>query len=144
MRADRAIGAAILLFALATFYFATHIDVLATSGAITPRSLPMALAIVIGAGGLFLLIRPGSLALRAALAPIVNRHALAFMALLLIYGLSFRHVDFRLGVWLFMLLSMALLGERRPTMLAIVPIAVAASVFLIFRYGFTVLVPAWI
>ncbi|AQZ53868.1 tripartite tricarboxylate transporter TctB family protein [Martelella mediterranea] len=144
MRSDRAIGGAILLLSLVMLYVAAGIDVLPGSGAVNARTLPMALCVIIGAGSLLLMIRPSATGLEITLQPILNRHALAFIALLVVYALSFRHVDFRLGAWAFMLASMALLGERRPLVLAILPVAVSLTVFVTFRYGFTVLVPTWI
>ena len=145
MRADRFMGGVLLLFAMATLWFASELRILPSSSTIaTTRSLPLAVGVIIALGALFLILRPSPRLLAETLAPVLRPQAVAFVALLFVYALTFRYVDFRFGVWLFMLASMALLGERRPWMLAIMPIACAAVIFLIFRYGFIVLVPTWI
>ena len=64
-------------------------------------------------------------------------------ALFLLYCLTFRYVDFRLGTWAFTLVSLWILGSRKPVELVLIPVAVSATVYAVFRYAFTVLLPTW-
>ena len=94
-------------------------------------------------GGL-LALRPGELGTADALSGLMRRRGLLIAALFLLYCLTFRYVDFRLGTWAFTILALWILGSRRPLELALIPVAVSAAVYAVFRYGFTVLLPTWI
>jgi hypothetical protein len=61
----------------------------------------------------------------------------------LIYFMTFAIVDFRLGAWAMMLVGMYILGARSRMQLLCVPIAVSAATYLMFRYGFKILLPIW-
>lgn len=74
---------------------------------------------------------------------VASRHSLALSGLVLVYFLTFRLIDFRLGSWLFVLAAMAALGAKKKLELALVPVLISGSLYLIFRYGFTVLLPVW-
>jgi len=60
-----------------------------------------------------------------------------------LYYWFFEYVDFRIGSWGFVLASMLVLGCRDLRQLLIVPAAVSISIYLIFRYLFTILLPTW-
>jgi len=94
-------------------------------------------------GGL-LALRPGDLGTVDALAGLMRRRGLLIAALFLLYCLTFRYVDFRLGTWAFTILALWFLGSRKPLELILIPVAVSAAVYAVFRYGFTVLLPTWI
>ena len=64
--------------------------------------------------------------------------------LFLIYCLTFRYVDFRISTALFVFAVMWVLGARRPLELILTPVLVSASVFILFRFAFNVLLPVWI
>jgi putative tricarboxylic transport membrane protein len=70
--------------------------------------------------------------------------AAIFAALFLSYALTFRFVDFRFGTWAFVLVSMWILGSRKWIELLILPLAVSAATYWLFRHGFTVMLPVWI
>lgn len=63
--------------------------------------------------------------------------------LMVLYFGTFEHMDFRLGAWLFAILSMLVMGNRSIPQLVIVPLAVAAGVYVTFRHLFTILLPVW-
>jgi putative tricarboxylic transport membrane protein len=110
---------------------------------LSARFFPGLLAVLLVGLGTILAVRPGPRPLGEVVREIVDRRTLGFAALVLLYFLSFRHLDFRFGTWLFVLGSMWLLGARRPLELALVPLLTALLVWLSFRYGFTVLLPTW-
>ncbi len=89
------------------------------------------------------MLRPGPDRLGEVAGILLDRRVLLFAGAVLLYFLTFRHLDFRVGTWLFMLGWMVLLGARRPLELALVPLLTALLVWLTFRYGFTVLLPTW-
>jgi hypothetical protein len=68
----------------------------------------------------------------------------AIMAAFLVYFMTFAFVDFRVGAWAMMLVGMVILGARNPRQLLLVPIGVSAATYLMFRYGFKILLPIWI
>lgn len=90
-----------------------------------------------------LALRPGSAPLSEVMIQLLDRRALSFGALFLVYTLTFRYIDFRVGTWLFVLASLWILGSRRPLELVLVPVAVSGLVYLQFRHGFTVMLPTW-
>jgi putative tricarboxylic transport membrane protein len=68
----------------------------------------------------------------------------ATIAAFLIYFMTFAIVDFRVGAWAMMLVGMVILGARNRMQLLFVPIGVSAATYLMFRYGFKILLPTWI
>ena len=66
------------------------------------------------------------------------------MAAFLVYFMTFAFVDFRVGAWAMMLVGMVILGARNRRQLLFVPIGVSAATYLMFRYGFKILLPIWI
>jgi hypothetical protein len=67
----------------------------------------------------------------------------ATIAAFLVYFMTFAIVDFRLGAWAMMLVGMFILGARDRMQLLLVPIGVSAATYLMFRYGFKILLPIW-
>jgi len=143
VRADRAAGLFVALAGLALAALSASIDVLAGQPTLSARFFPALLSGVMIAGGLALALRPGETRLAAVLDALTARRGLAFAALFLVYALTFRHLDFRLGTWLFLLAAMWLLGARSRLELALVPAATALGTWVLFRHGFTVLLPTW-
>ncbi len=143
VNADRVAGATLCVAALGVALAAATIEVLPGLPTLSARFFPWLLAAVLGASGLTLALRPGDGDLRETLSRLFAARAVALAALLLLYALSFRHVDFRIGTWAFVASSMWVLGSRRATELLLVPALVAAVVYTTFRYGFSVLLPVW-
>ena len=143
MRADRAVGLAVAAAGLALGWAASGVETLAQQTTLSARFFPTMLAVVLLAAGLGIAARPGEQRLIDAVAPILSPRVLAFGGAFLLYALTFRHVDFRLGTALFMGVALWSLGSRRPVELIGLPIAVALGVWAAFRHGFTVLLPVW-
>lgn len=68
-------------------------------------------------------------------------HGLQLSCLVLVYFAAFQYVPFLLGSSIFMLLSMLVLGAKIRVQLFIIPIVASTALFLLFRYGFSVLLP---
>ncbi len=143
MKADRVIGLVIIMAGLGLALATAQIGILASQPTLSARFFPYLLSGVLLAGGGVLVLRPGETALPDVVNRLLAGRAVAFAALFLIYALTFRHVDFRLGSWAFVLAAMWVLGSRRWLELLITPLCVSAAAYLLFRYGFTVLLPVW-
>ncbi|MCP5373478.1 MAG: tripartite tricarboxylate transporter TctB family protein [Hyphomicrobiales bacterium] len=143
MKADRLAGIATAAAGLALAAATARVDILDSQPTLSARFFPYLLAAVLLAGGLALALRPGAAALGAVVGRLLDRRGLAFAALFLAYALTFRIMDFRLGTFAFMAAAMWVLGSRRPLELLVLPAATAAGVYVLFRYGFTVLLPVW-
>ncbi|MEQ8709790.1 MAG: tripartite tricarboxylate transporter TctB family protein [Rhodospirillales bacterium] len=141
---DRLAGGAVLLGGIALLAGTTFIDVNALQSDLTARFFPTLVSLGLIACGLLLAARPSGRLTASSLSSLVNQRAILTAALFLVYCLTFRHVDFRLGTALFVLTVMWVLGARRPIELILTPLLVSASVFLLFRYAFNVLLPVWI
>jgi putative tricarboxylic transport membrane protein len=143
MKADRLAGIITAGAGLALTVATSRIDILAGQPTLSARFFPYLLAIVLVAGGLALVLRPGGTPLAVVIERLLARRGLLFAALFLVYALTFRYVDFRFGTWAFVLAAMWVLGSRRWLELAVLPPVVAFATYLLFRYGFTVLLPIW-
>ncbi|MEX0731238.1 MAG: tripartite tricarboxylate transporter TctB family protein [Aquisalimonadaceae bacterium] len=143
MKADRALGIAAILAGILIAFASSHVQLLPGSTAVSARFFPYLLAAILSAGGLTLILWPGAVPARDVVTRILTPSALMVAATFSIYAFTFRYMDFRLGTWLFVLITMWILGARKPLELIITPIAVALITFYLFRYGFTVLLPTW-
>lgn len=144
MRADTIAGAATVVAGLALAAVTAQIDILAGQPTLSARFFPFVLAAILTAGGLGLVLQPGEARLANVAANLIARRGVAFAAAFAVYALTFRYVDFRLGTWAFMLVTMWILGARSWIELVALPIIVAGTTYLLFRHGFTVLLPVWI
>ena len=143
MKADRIAGAFLLIAGCGVALASAAIDVLPDQPTLSARFFPYLLSLALVFGGGFLMARPGARPLAEVLAAVLAPRGLMVAAVFLLYTVTFRYVDFRLGTWGFVLASMWFLGARRPWELIVVPIVVSAAVYLTFRYGFLVLLPTW-
>ncbi|HEX6143105.1 MAG TPA: tripartite tricarboxylate transporter TctB family protein [Geminicoccaceae bacterium] len=85
-------------------------------------------------------------ALRSSAAPlprILEARVVGVGLLMVLYFGTFEYMDFRLGAWLFSLLSMLVMGNRSIPQLIIVPLAVSLGIYVTFRHLFTILLPVW-
>ena len=144
MKADRIAGVVATIAGLSLAVASMRIDVLANQPTLSARFFPYILAAVLCAGGLLLALKPGDASLDSVVDKLLARRGIIFAALFLVYALTFRFVDFRLGTWIFVLVAMWLLGSRKWIELLVLPLAIAVATYLLFRYGFTVLLPVWI
>lgn len=143
MRADRFAGPLVLLAGVALCLGAAGLDVLPDATTLSARAFPYGLAVLLMLGGGFLTLRPGEGSLSGVLGRLADPRTAAFAGLFLLYALTFRFVDFRVGTWAFMLAAMWVLGARSLAELVLLPLGVAGAVYVLFRHGFTVLLPVW-
>ena len=143
-RADRIVGLAVVALGLALALLVAGIEINERQSTLSARFFPGLLAGALVVLGGLLALRPGDLGTADALAGLMRRRGLLIAALFLLYCLTFRYVDFRLGTWAFTILALWILGSRKPLELILIPVAVSAAVYAVFRYGFTVLLPTWI
>lgn len=143
MPADRVAGVLTVLAGVTLGIASWLIEFNPNQLTLSARFFPGLLAGLLIVLGTLLAFRPGPRPLGEVLGEIADRRALLFAGALLVYFLTFRYVDFRIGTWLFTLVAMWLLGSRRPWELIVIPAAVAGLVYVTFRYGFTVLLPTW-
>lgn len=142
-RTDVVVGIGTILLAAWLLSIGMDVSTGFDPGGLTARFFPILLPAILVLLGLILLLRPGPRTIDEFLPRQAVARVVSFAGLFLIYALSFRHMDFRVGTLVFVLLAMLVLGERRFVYLATVPIAVSLLAFGIFRYGFGVLLPIW-
>lgn len=143
-QADRIVGLAVVALGLALALLVADIEINERQSTLSARFFPGLLAGALVLLGGLLALRPGDLGTADAVAGLTRRRGVLIAALFLLYCLTFRYVDFRLGSWAFTILALWILGSRKPVELILIPVAVSATVYAVFRYGFTVLLPTWI
>lgn len=142
-RADGVLGLAAILLGGGLFLLSFGIAVNPGAQTLSARFFPQLLAGGLVGFGALLALRPGARTARQAATGLLVRRALLLAAAIAAYFLLFRSLDFRLGAFLFTLAAMWILGSRRWAELVLVPLAVSLGTYLVFRYGFTVLLPTW-
>lgn len=143
-RADRIVGLTVAAFGLVLAALVADIEINERQSTLSARFFPGLIAGVLVLLGGLLALKPGQLGAAEAFAGLFRRRGVLIAALFLLYCLTFRYVDFRLGTWAFAILALWMLGSRKPLELALIPVALSATVYAVFRYGFTVLLPTWI
>ena len=142
-KADRVVGLAVAAFGLVLAALVADIEINERQSTLSARFFPGLIAGALVLLGGLLALKPGGLTTADAVSALIRRRGVLIAALFLLYCLTFRYVDFRLGTWAFTLVSLWILGSRKPLELVLIPVAVSATVFAVFRYGFTVLLPTW-
>lgn len=142
-RADGVLGLAAIAAGVLLAVLSAHVPVNLGVQTLSARFFPRLLAAVLALAGMVLLAAPGPRTAADAARALLQRRRLLFAAAVAAYFLSFRYVDFRAGTFAFMAGAMWLFGSRRWVELILVPLAVSAGAFVLFRYGFTVLLPTW-
>jgi putative tricarboxylic transport membrane protein len=143
VKADRIAGIVVFVAGLLVVLATANVDVLAGQATLSARFFPYIIAATLTLGGLLLASRPGDTPLPEVVGRLLDRRGLLFAALFVVYALTFRVVDFRFSTWLFVLLAMWVLGSRRWLELVLMPVLVAALAYMLFRHGFTVMLPTW-
>ncbi len=135
-------GLAAIIVGATIIYVSLGIDIAPGQTTLNARFMPLVAASCIVLCGVVILVK-GFIAAPAPLPFGVNPRVMAITALFLAYFLSFEYVDFRFGAWVLTLASMYVLGGRKPLQLVLTPVLVSAIVYLVFRYGFIVILPTW-
>lgn len=143
MKADRIAGGLTLIAGLGLMVATSQIDILASQPTLSARFFPYVLALILILSGLALALKPSDALLGTVIGKLLAYRGVTLAIAFLVYALSFRFVDFRFGTWFFLIVTMWILGSRKWSELLILPIAVSAGLYLLFRYGFIVLLPTW-
>lgn len=143
MKADRIAGGVIMIAGLGLMIAVTQVDILDNQPTLSARFFPYVLSVILSLGGLGLVFKPGDAKFGDVVNKLLANRGVTFAFVFLVYTLTFRFVDFRFGTWTFLLITMWILGSRKWIELLILPISVSMITYLIFRYGFTVLLPTW-
>lgn len=140
--ADAILGVVIVLFGIACWLYSRQIPLAGDAGTLSARFVPELMAISFVLLGAVLAIRKSTRDVAIVARLLGERQRLLMAAAVAIYFLSFRIVDYRVGTFLFMAVAMWLMGSRRWIEI-VVALAVSIGTYLVFRYGFTVLLPTW-
>lgn len=143
IKSDRVAGLFAVTAGLVMFGLSYNIQFNPNQLTLSARFFPFILSGAMLCLGLGLCLRPGPVMLRKVWSALANLQGAEVVGLVLLYFLSFRYLDFRLGAFSFMLLVMLALGARRPWELLLMPALVSGGIYAIFRYGFSVLLPVW-
>lgn len=144
MNSDRLLG--LVTLALGIGVLAAGVGIVTPPGtedSLSPRFFPLLLACVLVLLGGALIFKGGGIPLSTVRGRVLSRTSLVLTGLTLAYTLSFGFIDYRVGALLFMGIGMWLLGSRSKWELMSIPVIVAVLMFVLFRYGFLVLLPTW-
>lgn len=143
-RADVVLGLLLVAVAAVFAYAASQVVVNREVHTLSARFFPFLLSSLLAVLGAWIAVRPGPQKFAEVMGALLQSRRLWLAALIALYFLTFRYVDFRIGTALFMSAGMWTLGARKPLELVLVPVLMATAVFIIFRYGFLILLPIWI
>lgn len=139
---DLVSGLALLAIGGVAFWLSQRISPGFDRTAIPPNFMPLLCAWgLLGCGALLVLK-----SFRQVQAPqpvLLDLRILGVGILVGLYYWFFEQMDFRLASWGFILASMVILGCRSWSQLLIMPLAVTFTIYLVFRYLFTILLPTW-
>ena len=141
---DRVLGGIVVLCAITLAWLSYNIKINPNQLTLSARFFPLLLSAVLFCLGGVLCFKPGPITLDKTMRKVSNIRGGVVAILVLLYFVNFRHLDFRIGAWLFMLLSMWALGARNIWELVLIPPFVSGVIYIIFRYGFNTLLPVWI
>lgn len=141
--ADGVLGLVVFVAGLGLALLSTQIPINPGAQTLSARFFPQLLALVLVLCGAAVLIAPSRRPAVEVLAAMFVPRRVYFAVAVTAYFLSFRAVDFRVGTLVFTLVAMWLLGARRWTELLSVALAVSLGTYVLFRYGFTILLPVW-
>jgi len=143
-RADGVLGLAVVAAGALLAVLSTDIPVNLGVQTLSARFFPQLLALFLAASGLALIVSPDSRTVSGVVRALLERRRLLLAVATAVYFLAFRYVDFRVGTFAFMALSMWLLGSRNWMELIGVALAVSIGAYVLFRHGFNVLLPIWV
>jgi putative tricarboxylic transport membrane protein len=133
----------IVLLALASAVTWLSLDMGSGAGGATlpPSFFPQICAAGLAVCGAVLVVR-GLLSKTGGLPSLIDRRFGLVVAPLVIFFWGFDSIDFRFGAWVVALVSMWAFGIRGP-LLFLYPVAISATLYLTFYFGFSVVLPTW-
>jgi len=144
IRADHILGGLSLVAGVLLFLTSSSITVSPFESTLSARFFPKVLGGCFFLLGICLLLRPRAMFIGEALGPLLSLRFIGFVVVTAASFLAFPYVDFRLSTAIFLFIGMLQMGSRQPIELCAVSIGGALGVWLIFRFGFSVILPTWI
>lgn len=146
LAAKSGLGIATVFTGCVVSYLSAGMEALPDEAGIPPGGFPLALGLILIALGALLVWRAqkhasDEVSLGRVWKRIRSGHGLPLSLLILVYFTAFQHVPFLLGSTLFMALTMLVLGGKPGARLFLFAFLVSAILFLLFRYGFSVILP---
>lgn len=136
-------GVVLLILSSTAGYLAFQISSGPGQTTLPPNFFPMLLAIAMFVIGILMVIK-GVKESSAPLEKLMNRTQALIAILVVLFFLGFEYVDFRLAGWIFVILTMLVLGCRKPRDLTLIPIGIVAGIYVMFHYVLGVELPTWI
>ncbi|MGQ7792464.1 tripartite tricarboxylate transporter TctB family protein [Faunimonas sp. B44] len=139
---DSVAGLALVLVGGVATYLSLQVDAGPSALTLPPNFFPLLCTIGTVVIGVALMVQ----AARAEPQPqpsLLDRRVAAVLGLMLVYFVTFEHVDFRVGSFVFVLATMLVMGCRSLAQLALVPLGVVAAVYFTFTSLFSILLPTW-
>ena len=146
LAAKSGLGIVTILIGCAVSCLSATIEAIPDDAGIPPGGFPMVLGIILIALGALLIWKSqkniaDEVSLSRAWKRVKSGHGLPLSLLVLIYFAAFQHVPFLLSSTVFMSLSMLVLGGKLRAKLFLFAFTASATLFLLFRYGFSVILP---
>ncbi len=139
---DRLLGGIAVGIGLMAGMGCLAIDAPPATTQLSPRFFPLLLSSLLAVFGLALMLRNAGRPLSAVKAVVCHAKSFLLVLALLVYTATFGLIDYRLATFLFLAANLALLRATRRELL-IFPLAATCCIYLLFRYGFSVLLPIW-
>ncbi|ESR26856.1 tripartite tricarboxylate transporter TctB family protein [Lutibaculum baratangense] len=135
-------GLALLVLAAAVTWLSLDMGTGAAGATLKPNFFPLICAAGIAICGLVLFVR-GVMKGEGRLPSLVDRRFAIVAGLLVVYYWWFQSIDFRVGAWVFALVTMLAFGIRSIRLLAAYPVILTAVLYFGFTDGFGVVLPSW-
>ncbi|MDR1658916.1 MAG: tripartite tricarboxylate transporter TctB family protein [Desulfovibrio sp.] len=139
---DHLLGCLSVIVGFAVWQASDSINVPSDSHTLSPRFFPCLLAFALAALGLALLLSGKGFPLRSIAGKIRQPRNYLLVGLTLLYALLFGHVDYRLLSPAYLASALWVLGVRERKRMALVSVCATAVLYLLFQYGFMVLLPS--
>jgi putative tricarboxylic transport membrane protein len=139
---DRLLGCLAVISGLVVWLASGGIDAPPDSHTLSPRFFPRLLGAVLAALGAMLLLFGRGHPLRDIAGKISRPRNYLLVGTTLLYALLFGHADYRVLSPAYMASALWILGMREPGRIAFISVCAPAALYLLFRYGFTVLLPS--
>jgi protein-S-isoprenylcysteine O-methyltransferase Ste14 len=139
---DRLLGSLAMIGGLVAWLASGGIDVPPGSHMLSPRFFPRLLGVVLAALGATLFLSGKGRPLREIADKISRTRNYLLVGATLLYALLFGHADYRVLSPAYMASALWILGVREPGRIALISVCAPAALYMLFRYGFMVLLPS--
>ena len=138
---NRLLGGIACILGIVVWSAAGGIQIPAEGHTLSPQFFPRILAGTLALLGAVLFIIGRGLPFDAVYAQIRRPRSLPLAASTLLFTIAFGHIDYRLAVPAYIAATLWILGKRKAVDILIISVSATAILYLVFRYGFMVLLP---